>query len=121
MDIYDLRRFLILAKNPADFGNNYAVQDGVTTLFFTPDMNLGGIYIDKMLREEDVEERRKLLIAAAECLNEDPPTSFDYLDMSPQALCGPPLALIAFAGIAVRVYGACYSDGDGLSYSFSTN
>lgn len=59
--------------------------------------------MDKMLREDDTEARRKLLTAVAECLNDDPPTSFDYVDMSPQALCGPPLASIAFAGIAVRV------------------
>lgn len=94
----------MLGQNAADFGNNYAVQDGVVALFFSPAMNLGGLYIDKMLHEDSLEDRRKLLTAAAECLNDDPPTSFDYVDVSPQAFRGPPLASIAFAGIAVRVF-----------------
>lgn len=83
------------------------MQDAVVALFFASTMNLGGVYMDKMLGEDGIEDRRKLLTAAAECLNDDAPTSFDYVDMSPQALRGPPLASIAFAGIAVCVSALC--------------
>jgi hypothetical protein len=65
-------------------------------------MNLGGIFMAAMLCEDDSEERRKLLTFAAKRAHEPLPTSFVYVDMSPAALRGPPIAALAFAGIAVR-------------------
>lgn len=57
--------------------------------------------MEEMLKEDSREARHKLLTLAASAAGEPIPSSFDYTDMSPDALRGPSLASLAFAAIAV--------------------
>lgn len=72
-------------------------------LFFTHGLNLGGIFMHELLRVEDPETRRRLFTLTAKYNRGDPPLSFDYADMSTDALRGPPVVAMAFAGIVVCI------------------
>jgi hypothetical protein len=77
------------------------MRDVTTELFFTHSLNLGGLFMEDMLKEDTLEGHHKLLTLAASITCEPVPSSFNYADMSPNALQGPPLASLAFVGIAV--------------------
>lgn len=70
-------------------------------IYFSAGLRLGGLHMETMLKEEAPEVRREILTLVAQQLGEEPPSSFDYADMSPDALHGPPLPSFAFAGILV--------------------
>ncbi|KAG8760647.1 hypothetical protein FRC11_000088, partial [Ceratobasidium sp. 423] len=86
-------------KHPNDFFKNSVVMDMTVELFFTHGSNLGGIFMRDLLREEDLETRRRLFQLTAKYNHGEPLSCFDYADMSPDALRGPPIAAMAFAGI----------------------
>jgi hypothetical protein len=52
-----------------------------------------------LLRVDQPEDIEELFTCVGIPLDED--GNCAYMDQSPQALCGPPIAAIAFAGIAV--------------------
>lgn len=70
-------------------------------LFFNSGMNLGGIHIRHFLREDDLEVRHLLFARARKIPPDTTSMTFDYADMSSDALRGPPIAAMAFAGIMV--------------------
>ncbi|KAG8720468.1 hypothetical protein FRC11_003156, partial [Ceratobasidium sp. 423] len=89
-------------KNPDDFFKNPVAIDMTVELFFTSGSNLGGIFMRDLLRPEEPEARRRLFALVSKSDLSDPPASFDYADMSTDALCGPPIAAMAFAGIILK-------------------
>jgi hypothetical protein len=80
------------------------MRDVVVELFFTRGLNLGGLLMEEMLKEDSLKVRRKLLTLTASTTHEPVPVSFDYANMSPNALRGPSLASLAFAGIVVGLF-----------------
>jgi hypothetical protein len=96
--------YILSIQNSHDFFGSEAVMDMTVELFFTGNTNLGGIFLDKLLQEDDLEERWCLLTVAAKLNLQPVPSSFDYVDMSSDALHGPLVATMAFAGIVVSLF-----------------
>ncbi|KAG8689793.1 hypothetical protein FRC11_000568 [Ceratobasidium sp. 423] len=88
-----------IEMNPANFFKTPATMDMTVKLFFNKAMNLGGIYICELLHQEDPNIHKHLFsLMMKHCQGI---MSFDYIDMSDDALCGPPIAAMAFVGIVL--------------------
>ncbi|KAG9076318.1 hypothetical protein FRC06_009572, partial [Ceratobasidium sp. 370] len=88
-------------KVPEDMFNTQLMSRVFVRMYFGTTQRIGYLYMDELLQDDDPEELAALLSTVAES-NPDVEEGLTLVDCSPEALCGPSLAAIAFA--AVNIY-----------------